>query len=74
MYKKSHTCEEGGAFIDDFEKQLFLKKTGWSGPIKNLRISIFTMLYFFFFKKKKKKERNKNIWIYHYFTPVYQKA
>ena len=33
--KKSHTCEEGGthliisfwAFIDEFEKQLFIKKT-----------------------------------------------
>ena len=34
-YKKSHTCKEGGAhfkisvftFIDELEKQLFIKKT-----------------------------------------------
>ena len=40
-------------FIDELEKQLFIeKKNCWSGPIKNVRILIFTMLYL-----KKKKER-----------------
>ena len=52
---KSNTCEEGGAnlgkpknffltFIDELEKQLLKKLL--SGAIKNIRILIFTMLYF----------------------------
>ena len=42
-------------------------KNCWSGPIKNVRILIFTMLYFL----KKNKE---NTWSYRYFTPVYLKS
>ena len=69
--KKSSTCEEGGdtlqnfcwVFIDELEKQVFIKKC-WNGPIKNVRLLIFTMLYL---KKKKKK----NTWRY-YFTQAYQ--
>ena len=53
------------AFIDELEKQIFIKKDCWSGPIKNVRILIFTVLYFL--KKIKKKP-----WRYHYFTPGYQ--
>ena len=35
------------AFIDELGKQLFIKKTvKKSGPIKNVRILIFTMLHF----------------------------
>ena len=41
--KKSHICEHLLAFIDELEKQLL--KNYWSGPIKNERILIFTMLY-----------------------------
>ena len=33
-------------FINEIEKQLFIKKSCWSGPIKKVRILIFTMLYF----------------------------
>ena len=34
------------AFIDKLEKQLYLlKKKCWSGPIKNVRILTFTMMY-----------------------------
>ena len=51
--KKSHTCEEGGAhlricsaFTDKFEIQLFIEKT-IEVDQKNVRILIFTMLYFF---------------------------
>ena len=29
------------AFIDELEKQLFIKKNCWSGPIENIRILIF---------------------------------
>ena len=58
--KKPHICEEGGAhirfsfltFIDELEKQLFIKKNGWSGSIKNKTILIFTMLHLF--KKQRK--------------------
>ena len=58
--KKLHTCEEGGEqlrisfwhlSIGELEKQLFTKIC-WSGPIKNVRILIFPMLYFL--KKIKK--------------------
>ena len=34
------------AFIDELEKQLFIKKTIEVGPIKNVRILIFAMLHF----------------------------
>ena len=50
------------AFIDELEKQHC-----WSGPIKNVRTLIFTMLHFF-------KKIKKNTWRYHYFTTVYQKS
>ena len=53
------------AFIDELEKQLFIKKNFWSGPIKNIRTLIFTMLYF-------KKKIKKNTWRYHYFTSAHQ--
>ena len=69
--KKSHTCEEGGthlriclAFIDELQKQLFIKKNCWSRPMK---IVVFTMLYFF-------KIIKKNTWKYHYLTLVYPKS
>ena len=39
-------------FIDELEKQLFIKKNCWSEPIKNVKILILTMLYF---SKKLKK-------------------
>ena len=42
-------------------------KNCWSEPIKNVRILIFTMLYF-------SKKVKKNTWRYHYFTPVYQNS
>ena len=52
-FQKSHTCEEGRAkpqnfclaFIDELEKQLFIKKKFLY--IKSVRNSIFTMSYFF---------------------------
>ena len=36
-------------FADEFEKQIFITKNYWSGPIKNKIILIFTKLPFFFF-------------------------
>ena len=44
------------AFINELEKQLFIKKNCWSGPIKNVTISIFTMLSFFYKNKEKHLE------------------
>ena len=55
-------------FIDEFEKQLFIKKNPvkWAHKkFKNLNI------YNVAFKKKKKK---KNTLQYHYFTSLYQKS
>ena len=68
----SHTCEEGGAnlrisllhLLITWKTTIYLKNC-WSGPMKNVRILIFTMLYL----KKKNKEKYLR---YHYFTPVYQ--
>ena len=58
--EKSHTCEEGGAHLENlFCIYWWTWKTNnysencWSGPIKNKLILIFTMLHFF--KKIKKK-------------------
>ena len=34
------------AFIDELEKQLFIKKNCWGGLIKNVRILIFKMFFF----------------------------
>ena len=42
-------------------------KNCWSGPMKNVTILIFTMLYFF-------KKTKKTTWNYRYFTPVYLKS
>ena len=68
----SHTCEKGGAnlrisllhLLITWKTTIYLKNC-WSGPMKNVRILIFTMLYL----KKKNKEKYLR---YHYFTPVYQ--
>ena len=49
------------AFIDELEKQLFIKKNCWGGLIKNVRILIFKM---FFFKIKK------HIWILLFYTCI----
>ena len=55
-FEKSYTCEGGAhlrislAFIVELEKHLLKKLL--SGPMKNVRILIFTMLYFF--KKQRK--------------------
>ena len=54
------------AFIDKLEKQLFVTKNCWSGPIKSVRVLTFTMLYL--------KKIEKKTWRYHYFTPAYQKS
>ena len=48
-------------------KNNHLLKNCWSGPIKNVRILIFSMLYFL-------KKIKKNTWRYHYFTSAYQKS
>ena len=48
-------------------KNNYLLKKLLSEPIKNVRILIFTMLYFF-------KQIKKNTWRYHYFTSPYQKS
>ena len=56
---KNHTCEEGGAYLRisfwhllmNLKSNDLLKKT-WIGPIKNVRILIFTMLYFLIIIKK----------------------
>ena len=48
-------------------KTTIYHKNCWSGSRKNVRISIFTLSYFF-------RKKIKNIWRYHYFTPVYQKS
>ena len=45
-----------------WKTNIYLKNC-WSRTIKNVRISIFTKLYFF-------KKTKKNTWRYHYFTPV----
>ena len=71
--KNSHTCKESGAhlriyfwhFLINLNNNYLLKNC-WSGPIKNVRVLIFKMLYF----KKKKK----NTWRYNYFLPVYQQS
>ena len=68
----SHTCEKGEAnlrisllhLLITWKTTIYLKNC-WSGPMKNVRILIFTMLYL----KKKNKEKYLR---YHYFTPVYQ--
>ena len=52
------------AFIDKLEKQLFIKKL-LSGPIKNTRILMFTMLYFF----KKNKEKHLEISLFYTCIP-----
>ena len=52
--KKSYTCEEGGAHLRIFFLGIYwwIWKTNiylrycWSEPMKNVRILIFTMLYF----------------------------
>ena len=66
--KKSHTCEEGGAHlrISVWDLLMNLKNNylSKSGPTKNVRILIFTMLHFL-------KNIKKNI---RYFTPAYQKS
>ena len=46
-------------------KNNLLKKNCWSGPIKNVKILLFTMLYCFF---------KKIIRRYHHFTSVYQNS
>ena len=46
-------------FFKELKNQL---KNCWSGPIKNVRILIFTKMI------------KQNTWRYHYFTPVYQKS
>ena len=43
-------------------KATIYSKNCWSGPLKNVRISLFTILYL-----------KKNTWRYHHFTLVYQK-
>ena len=60
LKKKSDTCEEGGANLRISVwhllmnlKNNYLLKYGWSGPIKNVKILIFSMLDFFFSKKRK---------------------
>ena len=53
------------AFIDKLEKQLFIRKNCWSGPIKNVRILIFAM----FFKKKKNKEKHLEISLFYTCLP-----
>ena len=40
------------AFIDELEKQIFIKKNCWGGLIKNVRILIFKMFFIFFFNKE----------------------
>ena len=72
-YKKWYPCE-GGTYLRNSVwylwmnlKNNYLLKNCWSGPIKNVRILIFTLLYFL-------KKIKKNTWRYHYFTPVYQKS
>ena len=72
-YQKSHPCE-GGTYLRNSVwylsmnlKNNYLLKNCWSGPIKNARILIFTLLYFL----KKNKEKHLEI---SYFTPVYQKS
>ena len=54
------------AFIDEPEKQLFIKKNCWRGP---MGWSVRTLIFNFAFLFKKIK---KNTWRYHYFTPFYQ--
>ena len=52
--KKSHTCEEGGAqpripvwhLLINLKNNYLFKKL-LSGPIKNVKIFIFTLLHFF---------------------------
>ena len=69
--KKSHTCKEGGAHLRisvwhllmNLKNKYLLKKTLLSGPIKNLRILIFTMLHV-----KKKRKTPSDIIILHLCT------
>ena len=68
MWRKWGTLQNFSlVFIDELEKQIFIKKNSWSEPIKKVGISIFTMLHL------KKKKRKKNTWRY-YFTFTYQKS
>ena len=67
MKKVGHTLISVWHLLINLKNNYLLKKNCWSGPMKNVRILIFTMLYFL-------KKIKKNTWRYNYFTPVYQKS
>ena len=54
-------------FIDELEKQIFIKKNSWSEPIKKVGILIFTMLHL---KKIIKKEKHLEILFYIYVPKI----
>ena len=54
------------AFIDELEKTIYLKNCR-SEPIKNVRILIFTMLYF----SKKNKEKHLEISLFYTCVPKF---
>ena len=62
--EKSHTCEEGGARISVSPLLMNLKKQLLNWPIKNVRISIFTLLYL----KKQQRKTSIDIIILHLCT------
>ena len=71
--QKSHTCEEHRAHLRNLfdiywwnQKTTIILRNPSSGPVKNVRILIFTILYF---KKNKEKHLEMSI-----FTPTYQKS
>ena len=65
--KVGHTTEfHFGIYWWTWKATIYWKNC-WSGPVKKIRSLIFTMLHFF-------KKIKKNIWKYHYFTPVHQKS
>ena len=72
--EKSHTCEEGGAYLTisfwdllmNLKNNYLLKKLlDWTNKKQN-NFNIYNIASF--------KEIKKNTWRYHYFTPVYQKS
>ena len=71
--KNSHTCKESGAhlriyfwhFLINLNNNYLLKNC-WSGPIKNVRVLIFKMLYL----KKKKKKKNLKILLFSTCVPT----
>ena len=70
-FKKSHTCEEGGAnfritvwhLLMNLKNNYLLKKT-----VEVLNFNIYNVVFL-----KKKKKKKKSTWKFNYFTPAYQK-